>query len=161
MSYLTERKLSNTFDIPVNLPISEIKMGDWLVLASFKLDAPTRLTYRMMHLSFVSSTVPLSNITAANKIVPNFGLCYVGLFFNYTSGDPSGLASLDVLQADSLGIVERTAAPIVTATPGTYSWLAVNNVQFSDLNSLLGVDESADFTISCVGQARIELDLSQ
>jgi hypothetical protein len=161
MPYLTERKLSNTFDVPVNLPITEIKMGDWLLLATFKLDAPTRLTYRMMHLSFISSTVPLTNITAANKIVPNFGLLYVGLFLNYTSGDPSGLAALDVLQTDNLGIVERTAAPIVTVTPGTYSWLAVNNVQFSTLNSLLGVSDSADFTLSCVGQARVELDLSQ
>jgi hypothetical protein len=161
MAYLTERKLSNTLDIPVNLPTAEIKMSDWLVIATVKLVAPTRLTYRMMNLNFVSSTVALTNITSVNRIVPNFGLCYVGLFFNYNSGDPSGLPALDVLQANNFGVAERTATPIVISTEGTYSWIAVNNIQFSDQNTLLGVGDSADFTLSCVGQARLELDLTQ
>jgi hypothetical protein len=160
MAYLTERKLSNTLDIPVNLPTSEIKMGDWVVIATIKLVAPARLTYRMMNLNFVSSTVPLSNITAANRIVPNFGLCYVGLYYNYTSGDPSALGALDILSASSFDVHMRTSTPVVTAAEGTYSWIAVNNVQFSEQNSLLTVSESADFTLSCVGQARLELDLT-
>jgi hypothetical protein len=161
MPYLTERKLSNTLDIPINLPTTEIKMGDWVVIATIKLVAPAQLTYRMMNLNFVSSTVPLPNITAVNKVVPNYGLCYVGLFFNYVSGDPSSLPALDVVQASTFDVVERTATPIVTATEGTYSWIAVNNVQYNSQNSLLSVSDSADFTVSCVGQARLELDLTQ
>lgn len=161
MAYLTERKLSNTLDIPVNLPTTEIKMGDWIVIATVKIDAPTRLTYRMLNMNFVSSTVDLNDLTSDNRIVPNFGLCYVGLYFNYTSGDPSGLPALDVVQTSNLGIIARTATPIVTAVPGTYSWLAVNNIQFSDQNALLTTGDSADFTLNCVGQARLELDLSQ
>lgn len=161
MAYLTERKLSNTLDIPINLPTTEIKMGDWIVVATVKIDAPTRLTYRMLNLDFVSSTVDLGNITSDNRIVPNFGMCYVGLFYNYTSGDPSGLPALDVVQANNFGIITRTATPIVTAVAGTYSWLAVNNIQFSDQNALLTTGDSADFTLNCVGQARLELDLSQ
>jgi len=159
MAYLTERKLSNTLDIPINLPTTEIKMGDWIVVATVKIETPTRLTYRMLNLDFVSSTIALSNITPDNRIVPNFGMCYVGLFFNYTSGDPSALPALDVVQATSFGIVARTATPIVTVAPGTYSWLAVNNIQFSDQNVLLTTGDSADFTLNCVGQARLELDL--
>jgi len=162
MPYLTERKLSNTLDMPINLPTTEIKMGDWLVIATIKIVAPTLLTYRMMNLNFVSSTIDLGNITSVNLVAPNFGLCYVGLFLNYTSGgDPSGLPALDVLQASSFGVLARTATPIVTATEGTYSWIAVNNVQYNSQNSLLGVSDSADFTMGCVGQARLELDLSQ
>ena len=161
MSYLTERKLSNTLDVPINLPTTEIKMGDWVVIATVKIVAPTLLTYRMMNINFVSSTIALANITSVNRIVPNFGLCYVGLFLNYTSGDPSSVPALDVLQANAFGVQARTAAPIVTATEGTYSWIAVNNIQFSDQNSLLSVNDSADFTLSCVGQARLELDLTQ
>lgn len=161
MAYLTERKLSNTLDVPVNLPTTEIKMSDWVVIATIKLVAPTRLTYRMMNLNFVSSSVSLANLTPPNRIVPNFGLCYVGLFFNYSSGDPSGLPALDVLQANSFGVIERTAAPVVVSTEGTYSWVAVNNVKFSDQNSLFTVSDSADFTLSCVGQARLELSLTQ
>lgn len=161
MAYLTERKLSNTLDIPVGLPTTEIKMGDWVVIGTVKISAPTRLTYRMLNLNFVSSTVPLVNLTSDNRIVPNFGLCYVGLFFNYVSGDPSTLPALDVVQANNFGIIERTATPIVTVTEGTYSWLAVNNIQISPQNALLGAGDSADFTLSCVGQARLELDLTQ
>lgn len=161
MPYLTERKLNNTLDLPLALPSVEIKMGDWLVIGTFKLVAPTRLTYRAMNLNFISTTVDLANLTSDNKIVPNFGLCYVGLFYNYTSGDPSTLPTLDVLQANSLGVVTRSASSIVADTEGTYSWIAVNNIQFSTANSLLSVSESADFTLSCVGQARIELDLTQ
>lgn len=161
MAYLTERKLSNTLDVPVNLPTTEVKMGDWLVIGTVQIAAPTRLTYRMANLNFVSSTVALANILPANLIVPNFGLCYIGLFFNYGSGDPSLLAALDVLQANSFGVTVRSAPPIVTDIAGTYSWVMVNNVQFSSQNALLSQSESADFTLSCVGQARLEIDLSQ
>jgi hypothetical protein len=161
MAYLTERKLSSTLDVPINLPTTEIKMGDWIVVATVKITAPTRLTYRMLNLNFVSSSVALSNLTSDNRIVPNFGLCYVGLFFNYVSGDPSQIPALDVVKADNFGLVERTATPIVTVTEGTYSWLAVNNIQISDANILLGAGDSADFTLGVVGQARLELDLAQ
>lgn len=115
----------------------------------------------MLNLNFVSSTVPLPNIAPVNLIVPNYGLCYVGLFLNYVSGDPSGLPALDVVQTSAFGVMQRTATPIVTSTEGTYSWIAVNNVQYNSQNNLLGVNDSADFTLSCVGQARLELDLTQ
>ena len=161
MAYLTERKLSNTLDLPISLPATEIKMGDWVLLGTVSIMAPTQITYRAIHLSFISTTVPLANINSFNLIVPNFGLCYVGLFYNYVSGDPSTLPTLDVLQATNLGIFTKTTSPIVVSTPGTYSWLIVNNVQYNSQNALLGVADSADFTLSCVGQARIELDLTQ
>jgi len=161
MSYLTETKLSNTLDVPVNLPTTELKMGDWLVIATVKIVSPTLLTYRMMNFNFVSSALPLANVTSSNLIVPNFGLCYVGLYLNYTAGDPSTLAALDVLQSNSFGVQMRTATPIVTSTEGTYSWIVVNNVQYNSQNSLISTNDSADFTLSCCGQARIELDLSQ
>lgn len=161
MPYLTERKFSNTLDVPVNLPSTEIKMGDWVVIATIKLVAPARLTYRMMNLNLIGSTFNVSNLIAANRIVPNFGLCYIGLFFNYISGDPSGIPALDVLYATGSGVIYRIASPIVTAQEGTYSWIAANNVQISDQNPLLTTSSSVDFTLSCVGQARIELDLTQ
>jgi hypothetical protein len=159
MGYLTETKLSNTLDVPISLPTTEIKMGDWMVLSTISIVAPTQVTYRMLNLSFSNTTVPLTNILAANLIVPNFGLCYVGMYYNYTSGDPSGLSTLDILSTNALGVISRTATPVVTTQPGTYSWIAVNNVQFSSQNALLTISDSADFTINVVGQARIELDL--
>jgi hypothetical protein len=160
MPYITYNKLSNTLDVPINLPATEIDMGDWLLIATVQVTAPAQLTYRVMNLNFLSSDFALANIASQNLIVPNFGLCYVGLFYNYTSGDPSTLAALDVLSSSSLGVTTRTAAPLIITTPGTYSWIAVNNVQYSSQNSLLGTTDSADFVLSCVGQSRLELDLS-
>ena len=158
MSYLTERKFANTLDCPINLPATEIKMGDWLVIATFDLVTPMKLTYRMLHLSFISSSFDLSKITAVNKINPGYGLVYVGLFINYISGDPSAQAIADKVSATDLGIVTRTGNPFVTVTPGTYSWVVVNNIQWNAKNALLTVTDSADFKVSAVGQFRVELD---
>lgn len=158
MAYLTERKYSNTLDCPVNLPATEIKMGDWLVVATFKLVTPMKLTFKMLHLNFISSTFDITKLTAVNKINPGYGLCYVGLFLNYISGDPAAQAITDKLVATELGIVTRTGTPFVTVTPGTYSWVAVNNIAYNSNNALLGVTDSADFKLSVVGQFRVELD---
>ena len=46
----------------------------------------------------------------------------------------------------------------VTVTPGTYSWVVVNNIQWNANNALLTVTDSADFKVSAVGQFRVELD---
>ena len=40
MGYLTEAKLVNIVDNPVALPATEIKQGDWLVLATIKIASP-------------------------------------------------------------------------------------------------------------------------
>ena len=161
MSFLTERKLANTLDIPVSLPATEIKMGDWLVIATIRLTAPSRLTYRMLNLNFISSTLDLTEIDTRNKINANGGLCYVGFYANYVSGNPSTSTALDMLTATSFGVVARTANPIVLTTAATYSWIAVNNVQWNSAVSSLTVEDSADFRLSATGQCRLELDLSQ
>lgn len=160
MAYLTERKLSNTLDIPVNLPATEIKMGDWIVIATISLVTPAKLTYQMMNLNFISSTFALGNLTPYNLVDANGSFCYVGLYLNYVSGSPGTAIALDLLKAGSFGVFTRTANPVVTVQPGTYSWIAVNNIQYSDQNALLTTSDSADFTLCCTGQGRIELDLS-
>lgn len=161
MSFLTERKMANTLDVPIALPATELKMSDWLVIATIKLTAPSRLSVRMLHFNFISSTVDLQNITTVNYINSSMGLCYVGLFLNYTNGDPSQLTKLDKVSASSLGVFTRLGNPLIISTPGTYTWLAVNNVQYNNQNPYLTVTDSADFRMSCTGQWRIELDPTQ
>jgi hypothetical protein len=161
MAFLTERKLANTLDIPVNLPATEIKMGDWLVIASIRLTAPSKLTYRMLHLNFIGSSLDLSKIAAVNRLNANGGLCYVGLYANYVSGDPATATALDMVPATEFGVITRSANPIVLSTPATYSWIAVNNIQWNAGNASLSVQDSADFKLSATGQCRIELDLTQ
>lgn len=157
MSYLTESKLANTLDVPVALPTTEIKMGDWVVIATQRLFAGQKLTYRMMNFNFVSTTFDLTKITAANLIIPNFGMCYVGLYLNYVSGDPGVLTGLDVVSATATGVVNRSGNPFITSTAGTYSWIAVNNVTYSANNALLTPNDSADFKLCATGQCRVEL----
>ena len=161
MSFLTERKLANTLDLPLSLPATEIKMGDYLVIATLKLAAPSRLTFRMLHLNFIASTFDLAKITPVNKINANAGLCYIGMYANYVSGDPGSTASLDTLSASAFGVVTKVTNPIVLTTPATYTWIAVNNVQWNANNSALTPQDSADFRLSATGQVRIELDQSQ
>ena len=153
MSFLTERKMANTVDAPIALPSTEIKMSDWVVIATIRLTSPSRLTVRMLNLNFISSTVDLTKIVPDNYINSSMGLCYVALFFNYTNADPSSAAKLDRVTASSLGVFSRIANPFVTTVPGTYTWLAVNNVQYSTANSALAVTDSADFRVEfCKGQ---------
>jgi hypothetical protein len=158
MAFLTERKLDNTLDLPINLPATEIKMGDWVVIATIRLSAPSRLTFRMLHLNFISSTFGLDKIRAQNRINANGSFCYTGLYFNYSSGDPGSLSALDIVKTNTLGLTTRTSSAIVRTEPGTYSWIAVNNIQWSDQNALLTIQDSADFRMCITGQCRMELD---
>jgi hypothetical protein len=68
MSYITESKLTEIMDIPVSLPATQLKMGDWLVVAAFKLVAPAQLTCRYLNLQLLSSSVTPGNIVADNCI---------------------------------------------------------------------------------------------
>jgi hypothetical protein len=158
MSFLTERKMANTVDAPIALPSTEIKMSDWVVIATIKLTAPSRLTVRMLHLNFISSTVDLTKIVPANYINSSLGMCYVALFFNYNNADPASTTKLDKVTASALGVSTRIENPFVTTVPGIYTWLAVNNIQYSTASSALAITDSADFRVSCTGQWRIEIN---
>ncbi len=161
MAYLTERKLANTLDLPIALPSTEIKMGDWVVIATVSLMSPARFTYRFMNLNLQSSNFDTTKILPVNLIVPGFGFCYIGLFANYVSGDPGGIPPLDVVESTTFGVASRNISPLVLTQPGTYSWLAVNNIQFNSQNALITQTDSVDFKLSATGQVRIELDLTQ
>jgi hypothetical protein len=160
MPFITERVLANTLDVPISLPTTEIRMADWLLIATVSIATPTKLTYRVLNLSFLNATVALNTLTPQNLINASNGYCYVGMYLNYVSGDPSLVTALDILPATGLGNFTRTANPVVALNPGTYSWLAVNNIQYSDQNALLPLGTSADFQLCITGQCRLELDLS-
>jgi hypothetical protein len=160
MGYLTEAKLSNVADIPVGLPATEIKMGDWVIVASVKVVSPMKLTYRLLNLQVHTSTVDISLIQNVNKVFGNLGIAYVVVRRDYTSGTPGAAGALDVLTATGLGVFSRDAANVVElTTPGTYSWIIANNTQpSSDSSSLIPSSTSIDFRMSVTGQVRLELD---
>lgn len=173
MALLTENKVSKTLDIPVNLPATELKMGDWLVVASVKITAPMRLTYWYMTLQMIASSVDTRDIVDGNKISPSLDLAFLGLYRDYTSGHPSGTPALDVVRirenttssgdcipvSDTLGrfITVRSGPALTFTTPGVYSFIAANNMQAS-VDSAIDSTTSIDFHLCATGQIRLELD---
>jgi hypothetical protein len=160
MGYLTETRLSNIIDLPVSLPATELKISDWLVVSSIRIDTPMRLTVRLLELELLSSTVSVSDIVAANRIFGNLGLAYLVLRKDYLSGTPGAAGALDSLVATDLGRFARDITqPVLITDPGTYSWLIVNNTQPSDDASVvITTSTSIDFVVSVTGSVRLELD---
>lgn len=163
MAFLTENQLGNTMDLPVALAVTDLRMGDWLTIATVKVVSPMRLAYRLANLSVISSTVDVSDIAAGNKIYGNLGLVYLTLRKDYVSGSPGAAGGLDVLTATSLGIFSRdTSLGIAITTPGVYSWIIASNMQAStDTSPVIPASTSIDFRITVNGSARLELDASR
>lgn len=175
MALLTENKISKTLDIPVSLPATEVKMGDWLVIASIKLVEPMRLNFWYLTFQMLASSVDTRDIDDSNKISPSLDLAFVGLYRDYTSGHPSSTPALDVVRirenistngecipiTDILGqfITVRSSPVLQFTTPGVYSFIVANNMQPSS-TSVIPTTTSIDFQLSVTGQIRLELDKS-
>ena len=158
MSYLTEQQLSNTIDLPVSLPATDLMTGDWLVLGTVNIVAPMQLTYRFASVQLISSTVDVSQIDVTNQIYGNLGLVFLTLQPNYVNGSPGAAGALDALVAPALGIYERnSAAPVTITTPGSYSWIIANNMQPSS-TSVIPASTPINFRVLVTGSVRLELD---
>lgn len=175
MALLTESKVAKTLDIPVNLPATEVNMGDWLVVSSIKLTEPMKLTFWYLTFQMISSSVDVRDIVDANKISPSLDLAFVGLYRDYSSGHPSGTPALDVVRirenisltgecvpvTDTLGqfITVRSSPVLEFTTPGVYSFIVANNMQASsDVTAIIPSTTSIDFKLCVTGQIRLELD---
>lgn len=162
MGYLTEAQLSNMMDMPIALSSTDLRMGDWVVVASIKIVVPMRLTYTLANLELSACTVNPDSITNGNKVFGNLGFAYLTLRKDYTSGTPGAAGGLDVLVASTLGIFSRDVTnSVIATTAGTYSWIICNNLQPStDTSPLIAVSTSIDFRVSVTGTVRLELDNS-
>lgn len=175
MALLTESKVAKTLDIPINLPSTELRMGDWLVISTIKLKEPMKLTYWYTSLAMLSSSVDTRDIIEANKISPSLDLAFIGLYRDYASGHPSATPALDIIRiresisvsgdcipiTDTLGqyMTVRTGPVLEFTTPGVYSFIIANNMQASSL-SAIDTSTSIDFQLCATGQIRLELDKS-
>lgn len=159
MSYLTEAKLANLADIGVSLPATELKQGDWLVLASIKLVAPMRLTFKFLNIQIISASVNVADISNTNKIFGNLGLVFVTLRRDYVGGNPGAAGGLDAIVATGLGVTPRTGTTVKFTTPGFYSWIVANNMQASSEEGVIvPATTSIDFQVSVTGTARLDFD---
>jgi len=157
MSYLTESKLANVIDIPVGLPLTELKMGDWVIVSSFKLISPMKITYQHVNLQLTSCSVDTGLIAASNRVFGNLGLAYLALRLNYSAGSPGASGALDSFSISALGSFNRSGPVVTLTTPGIYSWIVANNMQPSS-SSAVPTSSSIDFKLSVTGAARLELD---
>jgi hypothetical protein len=172
MAFITENSLAKTLDIPINLPSTELKMGDWLIVATIKLVYPMKLKYRFMTLQMLSSNVATSDILTVNKISPSLDLAFIGLYLNYSSGHPGTQPALDVVKirenesanVDCIPVNELSGQfitvrkePLVEyTTPGVYTFIIANNMQAST-ESTIPTTTSIDFRLVATGQVRLEL----
>jgi hypothetical protein len=155
--YLTSSKLSNILDLPVQIPATEVKMGDWVVIGTIKIATPQRLRFRFLNLQLHTANVSISDITATNKILGNLGYAYVALRRDYSSGNPGAAGALEVLNISEIGLVERATDEAIYTTPGRYSWIIANNMQPSSTSNVPTSTE-INFRLSATGQVRLELD---
>lgn len=156
MPYLTSSILDNTLDIPLSMPATEIRMGDWLVMATVKLVAPYKLTYDYVTLSLLNSSVDESLIANSNRISGNLGLVYLALRKDYTGGSPGASGAKDIFGLSASGSYQRPGEPLVLTEEGTYSWIVANNMQASS-SSTIPAATSIDFRIAVTGIVRQEL----
>jgi hypothetical protein len=172
MAFLTENTIAKTLDLPINLPATELKMGDWLTVATIKLVYPMKLAYRFMTLQMLSSSVSTDLITAVNKVSPSLDLAFLGLYLNYSSGHPGTQPALDVVKiretesaaVDCVPVNElsgqfitvRTEPLVEYTTPGVYSFILANNMQASS-ESAIPTTTSIDFRLCATGQVRLYL----
>lgn len=156
MAYLTDSKLNNVFDLPISLPATEIKMGDWMIVSSVKIVQPLKLTYRWCSLQLISASVSLGDITSANRVYGNLGNLYLALRKDYVSGAPGAAGAIEVLSTQAIGITTRSVEIVRTITePGTYSWIIANNCK-ADSASTIDASVSIDFVAQVTGQVRLE-----
>lgn len=158
MAYLTENRLSDIIDIPISLAATELMMGDWLTVASIKIQAGMRVSCSLLNLQINSATVDVADIVPANLIYGNLGLVYVVLRKDYMSGNPGVAGGLDSLIATNLGLFSRSmSSPVVVTQAGTYSWIIANNTQYSDENTVIPAGQDINFIAMVTGTARLEL----
>jgi hypothetical protein len=156
MAYLTENKLKTVVELPIALPATLLKQGDWLCVSTVKLVAPQRLSLRALTFQMLESTVDTADIGTVNKVVPNLGLAYFVLRKDYVSGAPGTSGALDYLKLDGVGAVSRSTVPTIMTAPGTYTIICVNNMQASTSSSI-PTSTSIDFKLLMTGQFRLEL----
>lgn len=157
MGYVTTSKLTNILDLPVQIPTTEIKMGDWVVIGSVKISTPARLRFRFLNLQLHAANVAMGDISASNKVLGNLGFAYVALRRDYSAGNPGAAGALEVLSISAIDLAERSSVETIYSTPGRYSWIVANNMQPSS-TSVIPTSTEINFKISVTGQVRLELD---
>ena len=141
--YVTETRNAKVIDLPFGCPQTELRRGDSLVIAVFKLATAQKLTFKVLQLTLVRVLTAGSPSPVATEL----GLIYVGLYGGGFGVDrPAGMP-MAYLSLNGPGTsVMNPGAPVVAAAKDTYELVAVNNTS------------NMDYDISVVGSAGLVLE---
>lgn len=157
MPYLTENQLASTLDLPVALPATELRQGDWLVIASISVVSPMRLRFRQLNLSLLSCSVNTSLIANSNRIYGNLGFVYIALRKDYSGESPGSADAKDVFGVTALGTYARPGDELILTESGVYSFVIANNMKAS-ASSSVPTDTEINFRVAVTGMARLEME---
>ena len=120
MSYVTEQQFEDKIDLPLNLPKTRLRVGEWLIATSINFPASNPYSMKLRWLQL--------------RIIEGQGTVDLGLFKNFdvlNSPDSQGVNRLENIQAS--GLAPQNAqrdpnAPLIVSTTnqgsGLYSWVA-------------------------------------
>jgi hypothetical protein len=142
--FLTTQELDSVIDLPISMPSTLVRSGDWLVVASFNLLSGQTLLYKDMNLTVLSASIDGVDLALGNqcnqfniKLLNNsYGISYVGIAKDFSAtSDPQSVtwigSAADVISADSVGTYVRSssATELEITESGVYSVVLVNNCE--------------------------------
>ncbi len=169
---LTSQELESIIDLPVSMPQAMIRVDDWLVIATFKLETGQKLVFNNMNLTVIDASIagvvlPLGNQCSQFniKLVNNsYGIAYIGIVKSYSvSTDPANVtwigSAVDVISATSVGVYTRspTAPSLEITEPGDYSFVLVNNCAASTSSQQTTEVYNVDLRMLVSAQIRLNL----
>ena len=136
MAYITDDEINNLIDIPIQLPLTQIYPGNWLVLAAYQLptDVPTTLTLRWLQMSLLEVSDGTTTYTASTGCGGFTANARLGVYYNYTDINTSPVGS--AVEIDLSGVPPTTVsrdlalAPYSTSVPGLYSVVLIGDLTY-------------------------------
>ena len=170
--FLTTQQLESVIDLPISMPSTLVRSGDWLVVASFNLQSGQTLTYKDMNLAVLSASIAGVDLPLADqcsqfniKLINNsYGISYVGIAKNFSvTSDPQDVTwvgtAADVVSANSVGMYTRpsSATQLEISESGLYSVVVVNNCESTTSTTTTSQLYNVDLKTVISSQIRLNL----
>jgi hypothetical protein len=170
--FLTTQELDSVIDLPISMPSTLVRSGDWLVVASFNLLSGQTLLYKDMNLTVLSASIDGVDLALGNqcnqfniKLLNNsYGISYVGIAKDFSAtSDPQSVtwigSAADVISADSVGTYVRSssATELEITESGVYSVVVVNNCESTTSTQTTSQLYNVDLKMIVSSQIRLKL----
>jgi hypothetical protein len=170
--FLTTQELDSVIDLPISMPSTLVRSGDWLVVASFNLLSGQTLLYKDMNLTVLSASIDGVDLALGNqcnqfniKLLNNsYGISYVGIAKDFSAtSDPQSVtwigSAADVISADSVGTYVRSssATELEITESGVYSVVLVNNCESTTSTQTTSQLYNVDLKMIVSSQIRLKL----